>query len=175
MWCRAELSIAQLLQNGKDGVNLGNAVERVDLCEGDFSSFIYNESGALTDTGKGWAVAKDPVSAYHRAVGVKIGTGREAHVADFLVEPGDVAHDGVDADVQDLGIKRGELLQGGVEHRQLGSSSRGPIERMKTEDDVLLAAIIAKLDSKLTVTLNRREVEIRGSVSYLQGHKLDRT
>jgi hypothetical protein len=46
---------------------------------------------------------------------------------------------------------------------------------MKTEDDVLLAAIIAKLDSKLTVTLNRREVEIRGSVSYLQGHKLDRT
>ena len=69
LWCRAELSIAQLLQNGKDGVNLGNAVERVDLCEGDFSSFIYNESGALADTGEGWAVAKDPVSAYHRAVG----------------------------------------------------------------------------------------------------------
>ena len=97
------------------------------------------------------------------------------HPSDFFIEPGDVAHDGVNADVQNLGIKRSELLQSGVEHRQLRGSSWRPVKRMESDYDVLPAAVIAKFDPKLAIALDGREVEVGCVVSYLQGHKLERT
>ena len=42
---------------------------------------------------------------------------------------------------------------------------------MEGNDDVLLPPVIAELDAKLAVALDRGQVEIGGSVADLRGHK----
>jgi len=68
------------------------------------------------------------------------------HRADVMLLPGDVAVNRICAYVQNLGIERGELFAIRVERRQLLSSSRSPVERMKAHYHVLLPAKIAELD-----------------------------
>jgi hypothetical protein len=68
------------------------------------------------------------------------------HCPDFMLLPGKMAVNRVCAYVQDLGIERGELLEIGVERRQLFSSSRSPIQGMEAHYNVLLPAKIAELD-----------------------------
>jgi hypothetical protein len=48
--------------------------------------------------------------------------------------------------VQDLGIERGELLAVRVERRQLFSSSRSPVQRMKGHYHMFLPTKITELD-----------------------------
>lgn len=68
------------------------------------------------------------------------------HRADGMLLPCDMAVDRISAYVQDLGIERGELLAIGVERRQLLSSSRGPVQRMKGHQNIFLTVIITELD-----------------------------
>ena len=75
--------------------------------------------------------------------------------------------------VQDLGIERGELLQTGVERRQLLPSSRGPIQRVKCDHHVLLATIVAEPDLELALSLYRRQLKVRCACSNLQWHSSD--
>jgi hypothetical protein len=63
-----------------------------------------------------------------------------------MLLPCKMAVNGVCAYVQNLGIERGELLAIRVERRQLFSSSRGPIERMKCDYHVFLPAKIGELN-----------------------------
>jgi hypothetical protein len=92
------------------------------------------------------------------------------HRFDVVLLPGDVAINCVDADVQDLGIKRGELLAVAIERRQLLGSSGRPVQRMKTNHHVLLAAKIAEPDSDARFSLNGGKVKIRRHVSNFQRH-----
>jgi hypothetical protein len=68
------------------------------------------------------------------------------HRSDGVALPGDVAVYRISAYVQNLGIERGELLAIRVERRQLFSSSRRPVQRMKSHKNIFLATEITKLD-----------------------------
>ena len=68
------------------------------------------------------------------------------HRTNRMLLPRNVAVNGISAYVQNLGIERGELLAIRVERRQLLSSSRGPVQRMKSHKNIFLAAEITELD-----------------------------
>src|SRR5579872_3381491 len=97
----------------------------------------------------------------------------EVHGADFVLLPAFVAVNRIYANVQDLGIKRGELLPVGVERRQLLSSSRGPVERMERHYNIFLSAIVAEPDLELAFALDCRQLEIRRRFADLQWHSGD--
>ena len=92
------------------------------------------------------------------------------HRADIVLLPSDVAVKGIYTDVQDLGIKRGELLAVAIERRQLLGSSRGPVQGMKTDHYIFLVAKITKPDSGARLSFNCWKIEVRGHVSNLQRH-----
>jgi hypothetical protein len=73
-------------------------------------------------------------------------------------------------DVQDLGIELGELLAVAVERRYLVGSGRRPVDRVKSYDHMLLAAIIAESDSGPQLTFHCRQLEIRSRISHFQRH-----
>jgi hypothetical protein len=83
-----------------------------------------------------------------------------------------VAEEGICAYVQNLGIERGELLQLGIERRQLRGSSWGPIQRMKCHYHAFFPAKITELHSQRPFALDRGQFEIGREVTYFQGHKL---
>ena len=92
------------------------------------------------------------------------------HRSDIFLLPRDVAKNRICAYVQNLGIERGELLLCGVERRQLRRSSGCPVQRMKRQDDVLLAPEIVELHSKFPLSFHRRQLKIRRRVSDLEWH-----
>jgi hypothetical protein len=104
-------------------------------------------------------------------VGIEVSTQGNRHHANVFFLPGDVTGDGVYADVQDLGIERGELLAGGVERRHLGCSSRGPVKRVEADHDVLLALVVGEPYAQLAFPGHRGKVEVGGWITGLQGHK----
>jgi hypothetical protein len=77
------------------------------------------------------------------------------HGSNIVFLPGEVAVQSIYADVQDLGIKRGELLAIAIERRQLLSSSRCPIQGMKTDDDILFPAKIAQPHANARLAFHR--------------------
>src|SRR5579872_6592744 len=97
----------------------------------------------------------------------------EVHGADFVLLPAFVAVNRIYANVQDLGIKRGELLPVGVERRQLLPSSRGPVDRMERHHNIFLSAIVAEPNLKLAFALDCRQLEIRRRFADLQWHSGD--
>jgi len=145
-------------------------IERVDFGENDQAVLVDDEGSPFADAGEGRALAKDSEGTSYCAVRIEIGTGRDANRSELFLEPRGVAGERVNADVQNLGIERGELLQSGVEHRQLGGSSRRPVERVKGDHDILLATKVAELNANLAVAVNGGKVEVGGEISYLQGH-----
>jgi hypothetical protein len=83
-----------------------------------------------------------------------------------------MAEEGICAYVQNLGIERGELLQLGVERRQLRGSSWGPVQRMKCHYHAFFPAKITELHSQRPFALDRGQFEIGCEVTNFQGHKL---
>lgn len=132
---------------------------------------IDDECRALTDARHGRALPQDTESLSDFAVWVEIRAEWDFDHPDIFFLPRDVADDGIDADVQNLGIQCGELLPGGVEHRHLGGSSRSPVERVEGDDHILLAPEVTKRDTKLTLAGNGGEIEIRSWIAGLQGHR----
>jgi len=92
------------------------------------------------------------------------------HRADVVFLPGEVAVKGVYTDVQNLGIKRGESFAIAIERRQLLGSSRGPVQRMKADHHIFLAAKIAEPNSDASFPFDGWEIEVRGHVSDFQRH-----
>ena|ERR1700686_3334098 len=92
------------------------------------------------------------------------------HGPDGMLLPRNVAVNGVSAYVQNLGIERGELLAIGVERRQLFPSSRRPIQRMKSHQNIFLAAEIAELDFCALITFDCWQFEVGCSIANLQCH-----
>jgi len=92
------------------------------------------------------------------------------HGADVVFLPSHVAIQAINADVQNLGIKRGELFAVAVERRHLLSSSRRPVQRMKTDDDVLLSAKVAEANPDARLAFHCWQVEIWCNVPNLQNH-----
>jgi hypothetical protein len=92
------------------------------------------------------------------------------HGANVVFLPSHVAVKRVYADVQNLGIKRGELLAVAIERRQLFGSSRRPVEGMKGYNHVLLPTKITKPNPDTLLPLHRRQLKVRGDVSNVQRH-----
>lgn len=92
------------------------------------------------------------------------------HGADIVLLPRHVAIKSIYADVQNLGIKRGELFAIAIERRQLLGSSRCPVQQMKADYHMLLPAKIAQPDSRPQISIHRRQLEVRRHVSNFQRH-----
>ena len=103
---------------------------------------------------------------------IKVRAQRKVHGADIFLLPRNMAENRICAYVQNLGIERGELLPGGVERRQLRGSSGRPVQRMKRQYNMLLAAEIAQPYPKLPFSLGRGQIKLRGGISNPQWHRL---
>lgn len=145
--------------------DVGQLVEGIDPGEGDLAVAVDDEGGALADAGDGRSFAEDAEGLGDRAVRVEVGAERDLGRANFFFLPRDVAGNGIDADVQDLGIECGELLTGSVERRHLGGSSGRPVEGMERDDDGLLAEEVTEPDTKLAFPRYRRQIEIGSGLS----------
>ncbi len=102
---------------------------------------------------------------------IKVRAQRKMHRPDIFLLPSNMAENRICAYVQNLGIERGELLPGGVERRQLRRSSGRPVQRMKCQNDVLLATKIAEPHSKFSLSFHCRQLKIRRRVSDLEWHR----
>src|SRR5947199_8789879 len=92
---------------------------------------------------------------------IKVRAQRKMHRSDIFLLPRNVAENRICAYVQDLGIERGELLPGGVERRQLRRPSGWPVQRMKCQNDVLLATKIAEPHSRSSLSSHGRQLKLR--------------
>ena len=127
------------------------------MAEHDFPAFIYYECCPLADPGEWRAFAHNAECLGYLGVGIKIGTHGEMHGPDGMLLPGEMAVDRIGAYVQDLDIERGELLTIGVERRQLFTSSRGPIQRMKSDQHIFFPR------KSLSLTFSRCSPSTAGS------------
>ena len=103
-------------------------------------------------------------------MGIEIRAERNTHHADIFFLPRNVAHGGIDADVQDLGIQGRELFPPGIEFGDLRGSSRSPVERVKSDHRVLFAAIVAQANGDLGLSDDGWQDEIWSDVSNVQRH-----
>lgn len=116
-------------------LEIRHLVQRIHLRPRDLSFLVDDESGALADTGYGRCIAQNAELPCDRGVREKIGAHRNIDAADVFLLPGYVAWDGINADVQDLGIQIRKLAPSRIEFRDLRRSGRSPIERMKSDKD----------------------------------------
>ena len=143
-------------------------IDRIDLGKDDFAGLVYDEGGALADAGDGRAFTQNTKLARDGGVRIEVGAHRELDGANFFFTPRDVAGDGIDADVQNLGIEGRELLGARVEFGDLRGSSRGPVERMEGDDELLLAEVVAGADGDARGSGDGGKLEVRGGVTYVQ-------
>ena len=141
--------------------------EFVDPGKSYFALFVDNKHRALADSGQGRTLAKHAVRPGHSAMRPKIACQRKSQHPDGFFLPGDMAECGVDANAHDLGIEAGKLIENIVECRQLRGSRRAPIEGIKSQEHVLLTAILAELEWMPLRTCYRRQLEVGGAVSNL--------
>jgi len=137
------LSILDFPQRRQQFFMIRRLIEWIDFREGNFSAFIHDERRPLADARYRRPIPKNSKRPCHFTMRIEIRAQRNLHHADFFLLPRNVTDDRVCAYVQDLGIKRGELLPVGVERRHLRGSSRCPVKRMKPDHHVLLASKIA--------------------------------
>ena len=151
-------------------LDIRQLVNRIDLGEGDLSILIDDKRGALTDARHRRPLAENAELARHFGMGIEIGAERNLDRADFFPPPGNVAGDGVYADVQNLGIEGLELLATGVEFGHLPGSSRSPVEGMEGDDQIPGAEIVTRAYRNLAFTGNCGEFEIGRPIADLQRH-----
>ncbi len=125
-------ALLHTLQYRQQFVVVRGAVQRIHLGKYDLAVFVHDKYCPLADPGKWWPFAHNAECLGYCRVRIEIRTHGEMHGPDGMLLPRNVAVNGVSAYVQNLGIERGELLAIGVERRQLFSSSRGPVQRMKS-------------------------------------------
>src|SRR6185369_16578116 len=94
---------------------------------------------------------------------------RKVEGADLEFLPRHVTEYRIAAHAHDLGIQLGELIAVRVVRRGLRCSSRGPIGRIKSQDDIFLAAEFGKRDAVLVVAGAGRDVESRSRIADLEG------
>lgn len=101
-------------------------------------------------------------------VGIEVGAHGDLDGANFFFTPGEVAGDRIDADVQNLGIEGRELPGAGVEFGHLRGSSRGPVERMEGDDELLFAKVVAGADGDARGSDDGGQFEVGGGIAYVQ-------
>jgi hypothetical protein len=144
-----------------------SAVQRIHFGKNDLPVFVDDKYRPLADPREWRPFTHDPEGLGHGRMGIKIRTHGEMHRSDGMLLPSDVAVDGISAYVQDLGIERGELLAIRVERRQLFPSSRSPVQRMKSHQNIFFAAEIAELDFCPLLTFDCWQLEIGSSITNL--------
>lgn len=165
-----DFALLELPKRSDQLFDIGQFADAVDPGEGDFSILIDDEGGAFADAGYGRAFAENSEFASDFGVGIEVGTQGNLDGANFFLAPGRVAEDGVNADVQNLGIKRLELFATGIEFGHLAGSSRGPVEGVEGDDQILGSEIVARADDDFVLARHRGKLELRGGIANLQGH-----
>src|SRR5208282_435106 len=157
-------------QRRQQFLDVRELADAVDLGEGYLSILIHDERSAFADAGHGRAFAQDPEFARYLGMRIEIGAERNLDGADFLLPPGNMAGDRIYADVQNLGIKRLELFATGVEFGHLHGSSRGPVEGVESDDQILAAEIITRAHRNLALAGDCGKFKIRRRIANLQRH-----
>jgi hypothetical protein len=100
----------------------------------------------------------------------KIGAHGNFHHANIFFLPGNVAGNGIGADVQNLGIQVRELLPARIEFRDLGGSGRSPIQGMESDHDALFAKIVAQAEFELVLAGDCRQREVGCGITCFESH-----
>src|SRR6267142_2423326 len=127
----------------KQFLNIRQLVDGIDSGKGDLSRLVHDKSGALADARHGSAFPQDVEFLRNLAVRIEVGTERDLNWPDFPLPPRDMTHDGIYTDVQNLGIAGREFFAARIEFRHLHCSSRGPVQGVESDHEVLLFKIIA--------------------------------
>ena len=101
---------------------------------------------------------------------IEIGTEGNADHPDVFLLPCNVAHRGINADVQNLGIQGRELFFSSIEFGDLRGSGGSPVERVKCDYQVLFAAVVAQADYDLRLSHDCGKREIWSGVSNFERH-----
>src|SRR5208282_23780 len=124
----------------------------------------YHKHGAVGDARQRVSFAQNAEPSGHLSMGIKIAGQGKVQNADLFFLPGSMAGNGIGADAYELDIVAVKLLQIGVEPRQLRGANRRPIGGIKSQYNVFLSPVVAKLESLLDVAHHCRELEIRDFV-----------
>ena len=165
-------NFGHLAQHGEDVLVLRRLAQLVGLGKNDFALLINEEDGAFVDAGQRLGGAKDAELLRHRAVGMEVAAQWVAEVADFEFLLRYVAEHRIAAHAQDLGIVLGEARQIALVRRGLRRSNRGPVQRVKGEQEMALAAVVGQTGTVLFLAGAGGNVEIgRGLARLERCHK----
>jgi len=153
-------------------IHIRSLIQWIHLRPRQYSVLVDDERRPLADSRDRRTLPQNAVFLRYPPMRIKVRAQRKMHRANVFLLPRNMAENRICAYVQNLGIERGELLPGGVERRQLRRSSGCPVQRMKRQDDVLLASEIVELHSKFPLSFHRRQLKIRRRVSNPQCHRL---
>jgi len=120
--------------------------------------------------GTGGDSRRIPNCAVTEPCGKKFGAHGNFHHANIFFLPGNVAGNGIGADVQNLGIQVRELLPARIEFRDLGGSGRSPIQGMESDHDALFAKIIAQAEFELALAGDCRQREVGCGITCFESH-----
>jgi hypothetical protein len=108
-------------------LEVGHLVKRINFRPSNPSFFVNNKDSALTDAWDGSRFPKNSELSRYGTMRKKIGAHGNFHHSNIFFLPGNMAGNGIGADVQNLGIQIRELLPARIEFRDLGGSGRSPI------------------------------------------------
>ena len=169
---QSELGFCQARDGCENFLHIGNLVQRVDLGKSNDALLIDDKGGAFGNAGHGGTLSQNPEFLSDFPVRKEIGTERNFEHAYFFFLPGDVADEGICTDAQDLGIQGRKLGSHRVEFGQLGSSSRGPIEGMKSNDQNLSSKVLPGAYPDFLFPDDSGEVKVGGTLSDTKWHTL---
>src|SRR5205085_8989490 len=138
---------------------VGLVADVVDVFVGEVAVLVHDEERAL---GKSFRPVR-AVEACDLALRLEVAQEVVGESAERL-GPGGVAGDAVNGYAQDLGIVLPEAFEVGFVGRHLRRSDGRPRQRVKSYDDVLLAAEVRELHL-LALLKMARQLEVRGRVS----------
>lgn len=162
--------LGQHSQGAEKFFQIWEQIQRIDASKRDLSVSADDEGGTLANAGHRRPFPENAKLARHQGVREEIGAQGKSHRTDFTLPPGNVAWNGIYADVQDLGIQCRELLAVRVEFGHLGGSSGRPIQRVKGDDEILLPQVVARADRDVLVTGDRGKGKFRTVIPHFQCH-----
>src|SRR5580765_6045172 len=170
-WAGRELQrtgdLSQFLQQA---FNIRQLVDGIHLRELNHTALVDNECRTFADPRHRRLVAQDAELARDFSVRIEVRTQRKPHHADFLALPGQMAFDGVDADIEQLSPCCLETGFERIQNRQLRLTRRRPVQRMESHYHVFFAEEVAEPELAALFTLHRRQDEIRSPIADLQCH-----
>src|SRR5581483_9163583 len=148
----------------------------VHAAEGDAAIAIHDEYRAGAGSRRGFGGTQHTIALGHRSVRPEVAAHRKIEWPN-LAFPNSGVHDRLDRYRDGLGSKvdKGRAIELQGHHLPVGN--RVPIERIKSQDNVLLSTMFAEPEALFDSGDERRQVEVGRLIANLQGwhfHSSDR-